>query len=607
MNRKYELSSMKICEYFNDIGLIDHNNVNIFLNIFSEISRKKNAKNKNDILINSLFTFMTFISKNEKLLYEYSKRTINAFNNNKLISKYKSIKIIKTVFYLNLKNILTNFLFNLIRSKENIKKRNLTRNKNLNKLKSPKINNTEEVKKDSLKNSINIIQNYSLNDEKECTFIPKINKNFKPYYDKKPVKSYSYYGGFNEIYNQFQKKKQPINLNYQNQNKIYKSKTKQNRQYNSVNNSNNYNFSPKPEINIKNNNYDTIIYNNSYNNSSIDSTKYNFLINEVNHINRVNDKILNLKMKKVNDIEKDCTFYPKTNKNYKKKEEDTKPRYIILHNDAKIRKNNFNQLKNKYLNIEDNNFNYKENKVSNSNYYKKLYNDAFYYKEREIENERKEYEKYSFSPKFFKNDKYLINIPFSERRAKSIEAKKNLLKKKEDEEKKELEEMKKNSVNKNKNIDSKQIINRLYFKEYAKIKERIEKEKKEKEEKNKKKQIINWDKVNNENNIKYLDNKKKENLKKEEPIKVISNNGEKEIKIENINQKNIEKPLSLNLNINEEEINQNKLIEKELLMEKIKKEKNKDNNDINNKNISEGNTSEIKKYIEIQSLSSDKK
>ena len=88
---------------------------------------------------------------------------------------------------------------------------------------------------------------------------------------------------------------------------------------------------------------------------------------------------------------------------------------------------------------------------------------------------------------------------------------------------------------------------------------------------------------------------------------MISNNGEKEIKIENINQKNIEKPLSLNLNINEEEINQNKLIEKELLMEKIKKEKNKDNNDVNNKNISEGNTSGIKKYIEIQSLSSDKK
>ena len=86
---------------------------------------------------------------------------------------------------------------------------------------------------------------------------------------------------------------------------------------------------------------------------------------------------------------------------------------------------------------------------------------------------------------------------------------------------------------------------------------------------------------------------------------MISNNGEKEIKIENNNQKNIEKPLTLNLNINEEEINQNKLIEKELLMEKIKKEKNKDNNDVNDKNISEGNTSGIKKYIEIQSLSSD--
>jgi hypothetical protein len=95
---------MKICEYFNDIGLVDHNNVNLFLNIYSEIVKKRYCKNKNEILQYSLYTFMKLISRDDNQLHEYSKRTINAFNNNQLISKYKSIKIIKTVLYLKLKN-----------------------------------------------------------------------------------------------------------------------------------------------------------------------------------------------------------------------------------------------------------------------------------------------------------------------------------------------------------------------------------------------------------------------------------------------------------------------------------------------------------------------
>ena len=109
--------SLKICEFFNDIGLVDHNNVNQFLNIYSEIVKKKYCKNKNEILQYSLYTFIKLISRDDNQLHEYSKRTINAFNNNQLISKYKSMKIIKTILYLNLKNLFTNFLFQLIRNK----------------------------------------------------------------------------------------------------------------------------------------------------------------------------------------------------------------------------------------------------------------------------------------------------------------------------------------------------------------------------------------------------------------------------------------------------------------------------------------------------------
>ena len=100
--------------------------------------------------------------------------------------------------------------------------------------------------------------------------------------------------------------------------------------------------------------------------------------------------------------------------------------------------------------------------------------------------------------------------------------------------------MKKKSVSKNNNIDSKEVIDRLYSKEYEKIKDRIQKEKEEKERKNRKKQIIDWDKVNYENNSKYSDNKKKDLIKIEEPKSI--NNKERN---------SIEEPFSSNSNNND--------------------------------------------------------
>ena len=124
MSENRENSSMKICEYFNDIGLVDYDNVNLFLNIYAEIIRKNNLKKKSDILRTALFSFMKIISKDEKQLFEYADRTINAFYNNQLISKYKAIRTIKTVLFLKFKNLFTNFLFKLSRkNKPQIKKK----------------------------------------------------------------------------------------------------------------------------------------------------------------------------------------------------------------------------------------------------------------------------------------------------------------------------------------------------------------------------------------------------------------------------------------------------------------------------------------------------
>ena len=505
--------SLKICEFFNDIGLVDHNNVNQFLNIYSEIVKKRYCKNKNEILQYSLYTFIKLIARDDNQLHEYSKRTINAFNNNQLISKYKSMKIIKTILYLNLKKLFTNFLFQLIRNKSNKRKNNFNfRNsniklKNINLIKHD-IDNLNNYNKDSLKTSYNnSILNYSItNDEKECTFSPKINKNFKPYNEREPIKTISYYTPTLNISTNIPKKEIPNIIYNNNQKQLNKNNLNTISNSNNMNSMNNFWINPLMSPILYHKNINKSPNEHNYTSNSLDLNNYNFYKNETNHINKVNDKLLNLKIKRINDIEKDCTFIPETNKNYIIKSPNFEPRYIQLHNDAKNRKNNYEKLKNKYLKEE------KSHSIKtdhpNRNYYKKLYNDAFYYKEKEIENEKREKGKYSFSPELFKNDKYVVKMPFNERRAKSIENKKKLLQKKEEKEKKELEDMKKNNVSKNKNINSKEIIDRLYSREYEKIKEKKEKEKEKEIEKNKVKQIIDWEKINNENNIKNFDFKK---------------------------------------------------------------------------------------------------
>ena len=645
MSENRENSSMKICEYFNDIGLVDYDNVNLFLNIYAEIIRKNNLKKKSDILRTALFSFMKIISKDEKQLFEYADRTINAFYNNQLISKYKSIRIIKTVIFLKIKNQLTNFLFKLNRYNKNKKKNNKYNNNdiflkkskssNQSRVKKTKLmkNNTEELKESNkispLKNSYTSFPSYYYsvnNDEKECTFTPKINKYFKPYYEKKPVKSYTYYAPNFDIYTQIPKREIP-NINFNNKSSIYK--TNANTVFHSMNNSS-YNLNNNSDINFNNffnkgdfNNslnsqtpHKYLNYNNPYNinanNNNLrdyNMNNYNFFINEANHLEKINDKLLNLKMKKMNDIEKNCTFIPQTNQNYNKKNKNNEvPRYIQLHNDAKIRKNNNEKLREKYIKeeIEKMQSIYREKQLSDTNYYNKLYNDAIYYKGREIENEKRENEKYTFSPQIYKNSKYNITMPFNQRRAKSIESKMNLLKMKDEEEKRQLEDMKKKSVSKNNNIDSKEVIDRLYSKEYEKIKDRIQKEKEEKERKNRKKQIIDWDKVNYENNSKYSDNKKKDLIKIEEPKNI--NNKERN---------SIEEPFSSNSNNNDNLNTHNRNILSNingkgkkgqlLLIDKIKSEHSINFKSPKNIRKVPGNfnINNMKNYIEIQSLSSD--
>ena len=125
--------------------------------------------------------------------------------------------------------------------------------------------------------------------------------------------------------------------------------------------------------------------------------------------------------------------------------------------------------------------------------------------EKEKEKIKKYFEDYTFKPNITYNDKYQIKSTFDERNKKSIENFKNKGKLKEIKEKEERHEMNKKYGGK---ANYKDVVNRLYFKEAPRLKEKAKQEKKEREERIKKKrEIINWEKLHKQNNNKYTDSK----------------------------------------------------------------------------------------------------
>ena len=119
----------KICEYFNDIGILQLDNIDKFLKIYKQISQN-NFKNKSDKLILALFTYITLISKNEQQLYDICKNIINSFTNNQILHRYRALYIINNIINTKLKSTYVSFFTKL----------NFLKNKKLfrSKINSPK-------------------------------------------------------------------------------------------------------------------------------------------------------------------------------------------------------------------------------------------------------------------------------------------------------------------------------------------------------------------------------------------------------------------------------------------------------------------------------------
>jgi hypothetical protein len=242
------------------------------------------------------------------------------------------------------------------------------------------------------------------------------------------------------------------------------------------------NYNPQIPMYINNNNINNLGYNqemegmnNNNNNSNINNNNvdmffdaeddYDFFDNEQKHLQRVHNKIMNLKNEKISKIEEQCTFAPKIN------------------------------INRKYLKNEN-------NSNSNNNVFIKLYNESSKLKKKNQERIKKTIDSYKFTPVIEGNEKYKVKLPFEKRLEKSIKKKGQFINDKLKEEKKKMEE---ELVNKNVKVDVEEVLKRIYYDPVKEMKKEKEKENAKKKEE---KPVIDWKKRCNFYNAKENDYKK---------------------------------------------------------------------------------------------------
>ena len=555
----------KICEYFNDIGILQLENINRFLKIYTQLSQNK-YKNKSDKLILALFSYITLVSKNEQQLYDICKNIVNSFSNNQILYRYKALNIFNNIFkskihskYILFFFKLNSFIFN---KKRNIKYIHINKNTkayNFNPKRKINENNEEDFttntsigknnSKISMEKKEKILNKKRLNnkkikksfdisdDEKECTFSPRINHYYKPYY--KSNKNINMINNMKNIYNSeynssYQNSKENMNdnsfiknipfnnsVNYGYNNKINNEIEKLLiNMSKSNNNPNNSKYLPKktvykkqinnlyplnsykeiPIYHYNNNEYENNEYNTDNNNAIYHyyDEEYDFYKKENDYIKKVKDKILELKLKKIDKLSKECTFSPEINKTPKylnKNMNNYLTDYNISHRNYLRNNNNLinktierkipkkdrinDEYAEDYYNIYPGKLS--NNKKKRSRSYSETKNEYSIYKTRKEELSKLIQEKCPFMPNIKHNKNIEIKSTFDERQKKFIKDKEEMLKKKEEEELKKIKELQKQ--NNRSKTNSKEVVKRLYDKQAEKIKERLKKEKEEKSRK----------------------------------------------------------------------------------------------------------------------------
>ncbi len=464
----------KICEYLNEIGILEYENINEFLNTYSTLNKQNNSSKVKKI-IDTLKIYLNKNFVNNNQISKLSENIICSYNNYQLITKYQLLNNMNNILISKLRNKYILFFLNLslyLLNKDPrdiaLKKKNLRRKSKSRK----KTNKNDEVNiRNMNEDNMELI---SSDDDRECTFTPQINKNFKGY--KKSnlnnnIESHVYYSpAFNisskfpinkyqtNIYSNQSIPENNMNTNYSYSNLNISNDNRSNISYNQYGNNysqfreqqynNDYNMNYNNGINYNNNfnnnrmiqqNYNNHKRNmnnqypyNDYNYSNItDNTDRNaeiFFNKELHHMQKVKDKIENLKIEKLNKLKEECTFMPKINTNYKSfyTEKDSKEKennIMVKEKSVTIpikNKNDLNTLK-EGENKEKVKKTKRKRPQSEKKKGTKIIEDLSLARKKRTEKTKRLMKEKNFTPKITKNDKYKVTMSFEDRRLKSIE------------------------------------------------------------------------------------------------------------------------------------------------------------------------------------------
>ena len=110
------MNMQQLCDYLNEIGIIDMNNIKYFLHITTHmINNNKSQKSISDIYKIALFTYIKRISENNKNLYFTCANIINSYKRYIILKKYNSLFLFKKIIYLRILERYKSFLISLYR------------------------------------------------------------------------------------------------------------------------------------------------------------------------------------------------------------------------------------------------------------------------------------------------------------------------------------------------------------------------------------------------------------------------------------------------------------------------------------------------------------
>ena len=431
----------KIFEYLSEIGVLLFENIDSFLNIYSN-NNSKIFNTEQEKLKNALFIYLQETTKNEQHLNSISNNIIEAFYNKQAINRYNALKNLVNILKLKLFSTFNFFISRIIH--------HIIKNKTNKPLKEIKDKN-DLKKTNKKKKKINKVNKYK-------------NNWYKNIYDDCAAQ----HGFFlnNNNYDNFLDSSDDINFNYNcNYNNRYGEYDLEN------SNQYNYNFGKKindfkssdipinyyiPKYGFRNiEDQDKFINENNYFSPEESLRDYDFFLSQERHEQKVKNKLLHLENEKELNLKKQCTFNPKTNS---QRETESIPKNVI---------------DNKFI---------------------KLYNDSFLNKIKLNEKIKNYLNEIKFKPNLEKTENYIVSSTFKERLIKSI----NMKDKRKNNKKNNNE---KNNEIKNSVINWDKIIkeNKEMYKNEGHFAQNIEKKKKLLENIGKKIDISNNININNNN------------------------------------------------------------------------------------------------------------